>query len=169
MAQSTLTVRLRGVPRCRLRRMTVGDVPTVAALERVCFENPWSERAFSEEVVREKSIPLVALEGRRIVAYAIAWVVVDELHVVNIAVEPSHRRKGLGAALMNALIAEARRGGARLATLEVRSRNEAGISLYRSFGFTPIAVRRDYYRMPTDDALVMWASLEQNAGRGSGP
>jgi ribosomal-protein-alanine N-acetyltransferase len=148
-----------------LRRMTLSDVPIVAALERVCFQNPWSQRVFSEEVAREASVPLVAVEGSEIVAYAIGWMVADELHVVNVAVEPSRRRRGLARTLIDALIAEARHGGARLATLEVRSCNEGAIALYECFGFVPIAIRKSYYRMPTEDALVMWLSLEPAAGR----
>jgi ribosomal-protein-alanine N-acetyltransferase len=169
MTQPTSAIQLRGPPQCRLRQMTLGDVPIVAALERECFRNPWSERAFSAEVIRDESIPLVAVEGSRIVAYAIAWVVADELHVVNVAVEASRRRQGLAVALINALIAEARVRGARLATLEVRSRNEAAIGLYQSFGFKPVAIRRRYYRNPADDALVMLQSLEGDPGHGGAP
>jgi ribosomal-protein-alanine N-acetyltransferase len=149
--------------------MALEDVPMVAALERVCFRNPWSERAFTEEVTREVSVPLVAVEGSGIVAYAIAWVVADELHIVNMAVEPSRRRRGLARALMSSLIAEARSRAARIATLEVRSHNEGAVALYESFGFVPIAVRKDYYRLPTDDALVMWLSLRPVGGGGRDP
>jgi ribosomal-protein-alanine N-acetyltransferase len=160
MAQSASATRLRGAPCPQLRRMTNGDVPVVARLERACFQNPWSEQAFLAEVGREGSVPLVAVEGGEVVAYGIAWIVADEFHVVNVAVKPSHRRRGIAVALINALIEEARTRGALLATLEVRSRNEAAVRLYRSFGFEPVAVRRHYYHNPLDDALVMLRSLE---------
>jgi ribosomal-protein-alanine N-acetyltransferase len=90
-----------------------------------------------------------------IVAYCIAQVVVDELHVHNLLVAPRARGRGLGKRLLALVLDIAARRGARLALLEVRQGNWAALHLYRSLGFTPVGLRRDYYEHPREDALVL--------------
>ncbi len=168
MGELASAIRAGDALRRRMRPMTAADVPVVAALERMCFPNPWSENAFLAEVEREESLPLVVVDGNVVVAYGVAWTVVDELHIVNVAVAPRHRRQGIATSLTKEMIARGRAEGARMATLEVRSRNAGAIRLYHSLGFTAVAIRRGYYRDPPDDALVMARDLERSEAQGAG-
>jgi len=138
-----------------VRRMLHRDVAAVAALERVCFDRPWSEQSFLTEVSRRASIAVVATERREVAGYGVAWLVSDEVHVVNLAVRPSFRGSGIGRTLLQALLAKGRQHGAAVATLEVRARNAAARRLYESLGFQTVAIHTRYYHEPDDDALVM--------------
>jgi ribosomal-protein-alanine N-acetyltransferase len=145
MAQLTSSVRL----------MTVTDLEVVSDLERDIFPDPWSARAFAEELAAEGRCYLVCQEGGEVVAYAGLLVVGEDAHVVTLGVVPTRRRHGLGTLLMLHLAESALGAGAVNLTLEVRADNEAAQSLYLGFGFVPIGVRRRYYR--DADALIMWA------------
>ncbi len=141
--------------------MMLEDVAEVAAIECRVFGDPWSADSFLAEVERNPEIgyPVVVRGDEGIVAYAVAWFIVDELHVGNVAVLPEAQGRGIGRAVMAALVAEARRRGMVRATLEVRPSNERALALYESFGFRTIAIRRAYYRDNREDALVMAVAL----------
>lgn len=91
-------------------------------------------------------------------ALACGWLVADELHITAVAVDPGHRRQGLGARVLRALLQQAARFGAQHATLEVSAANEAALALYAAAGFRSAGVRRAYYRNG-DDALIQWVRL----------
>lgn len=137
--------------------MTEADLDEVLALERVCFPDPWSEESFRHELdgVRDGVYPRVARLQGRLAAYLIAWFVLDEAHLANIATNPEFRRRGVAQALLDDLLLEARRREAKLIVLEVRVSNEAAIRLYRQYGFREVAIRRNYYARQKEDALVM--------------
>jgi ribosomal-protein-alanine N-acetyltransferase len=137
--------------------MSVSDVPEVAAIESEVFGDPWSADSFLAEVERNPEIgyPVVVRDDEGVVAYAVAWFIVDELHVGNVAVRPGAQGRGIGRAVMAALLREATRRGMVRATLEVRPSNQRAIALYQSFGFRTIAIRKAYYRDNREDALVM--------------
>lgn len=146
-----------------IRRMTREDLPAVMELEKASFTNPWSYELLQRELGHDWSVIFLAEEslpegGRRLLGISIFWIVHDEVHVLNVATAPEHRRRGVGRQLMEATLAEGRARKCSLATLEVRKSNDAAINLYKSFGFRPVGVRPNYYvdaGLPPEDAIVM--------------
>lgn len=131
------------------------DLDQVCDLETSCFNNPWSRESFLSGLRSENSCCLVIRLSTEVLGYIIGWFVLDELRVLNVAVHPRHRRKGLAQVLLNGLLSRAKERGCRGATLELRASNEAALGLYQGSGFRPVAVRSGYYRRPTEDAVVM--------------
>ena len=145
-------------------RMALEHLDKVLAIERDSFPSPWSREGFRKEIVnRDRSISLTALIDGQVVGYCVAWLVVDEFYIGNIAVHREHRRKGIGQMLLRTLLHQGLAQGCRLATLEVRQTNRAAIELYKKFGFSAVAVRKGYYRDTGEDALVMLQNLKQEA------
>lgn len=132
------------------------DLGAVAELERLCFSIPWSpaaiEEAFSNELYR---FAVVEEEGRA-VGYANFRIVADEGEIERVAVHPDFRRRGHGRKLMEAMVEYSRKRGVKNMTLDVRVNNEKAINLYESCGFAREGLRKDYYREPTEDAIIMW-------------
>nr|PZM92059.1 MAG: ribosomal-protein-alanine N-acetyltransferase [Pseudomonadota bacterium] len=126
----------------------------VLDLEARAFEHPWSPELVARELEQDHSMILVISSEDRVAGFVIAWLVVDELHILNVAVDPSLRRRGLARLLLGELLDRAQRCGMSLATLEVRVSNEAAIRLYEGLGFRTIGLRRRYYA-DGEDALVM--------------
>lgn len=142
----------------RVEPLGSGHLTQVCRLERVCFDYPWSPESFRQEVARMDSgggVSRVVVEGGRVRAYSIAWFVLDEGHLGNLAVSPRHRGRGFARALMEDLMSEAERRKARSVWLEVRTGNRLAIRLYEFFRFRPVTVRRNYYTSEQEDALVM--------------
>lgn len=140
-----------------IRPATWEDVPLVAAIESESFSDPWSERSFGEILLASAAIFLVAApsESRSIAGYVIALVVQNEGEILNLAVAPDFRRRGLGGELLDAGLSAVHARGARDIFLEVRESNQAALALYGSRGFSAIGQRRKYYRNPVEDALVL--------------
>ncbi|MCY1079062.1 ribosomal protein S18-alanine N-acetyltransferase [Archangium lansingense] len=146
-----------------IRRMTREDLPAVMDLEKASFRNPWSFELLQRELSHDWSVIFLLEEplaegSRRLLGISIFWIVHDEVHVLNVATAPEHRRRGVGRALMDATLAEGRARKCCLATLEVRKSNEPAVNLYKSFGFRPVGVRPNYYvdeGQPPEDAIVM--------------
>ena len=132
----------------------------VATLERLCFPHePWSEQALLV-LCREHGTGFVALSEDGIpLAYVGMTYAADEGSITNVATHPDARRQGLGRAVVSALLAHAPTLGLTDIYLEVRVSNEAAIALYRSLGFEEIGRRRHFYRQPTEDALLMKATI----------
>jgi tRNA threonylcarbamoyl adenosine modification protein YeaZ/ribosomal-protein-alanine acetyltransferase len=130
----------------------------VAALQARIFADPWGADGIAGGDANRDIAHVHALRHRsgELIAYSVVWHVLDELHIQNIAVDPAFRRKGLAKALLNHVLADARAMGAASATLEVRASNAAARALYDKFGFTTEAVRKNYYKNPTEDALILW-------------
>jgi len=145
--------------------MDLSDVVDVATLEREVFTDPWSADSFLAEVERKPEIgyPVVIRDDGRLIAYAVAWFIVDELHVGNIAVHPDFQGRGLATLLLEHLMDEGRRRDMVFATLEVRPSNAPALALYGKFGFRQIARRRNYYRDNREDALVLATALHPSA------
>jgi ribosomal-protein-alanine N-acetyltransferase len=145
--------------------MTREDIDQVLAIEQASFTMPWSRNLFLSEFRNPKvSLMLVARspEGAgRIIGYIVCWVVADELHILDLAMEPFWRRKGIARMLVLAAIRQGDAVGASRAFLEVRASNTAALVLYESLGFNRSLVREGYYDMPNEDAVVM--SLERDA------
>jgi ribosomal-protein-alanine N-acetyltransferase len=145
--------------------MDLADLVEVAALESELFPDPWSADSFLAEVERKPDIgyPLVVREDDRLIAYAVVWFIVDELHIGNLAVRPSHQGRGIATAILAHVLDEGRRRSMVLATLEVRPSNRRALALYERFGFRKIAVRRGYYRDNREDAHVLAVALHASA------
>lgn len=139
-----------------IRRMTEKDIDSVWEIERLSFSVPWSRESFLSELENDYAIYFVYEEDAKVWGFAGMHHIVDEGHITNIAVHPQKRRQGIGKALLDALICYAKENGIIGLTLEVRSRNIAAISLYKSFGFKEMGLRKNYYTNPSDDAVIMW-------------
>ena len=151
-----------------IRRLTYADLPQVIALERRAFPTPWSLAMFVLELSKPSGICLAAMRDERLAAYLICSRYDRVWHIMNIAVDPDHRRQGLATALLNRLLERVADGGvgedARF-TLEVRRSNDAALALYAQFGFKVAGVRRRYYQDNGEDAYVMWRTPGTLEGR----
>jgi ribosomal-protein-alanine N-acetyltransferase len=146
-----------------IRNMSLKHLDEVLAIERDSFLTPWSEPSFRQEIEgKESSLAVVVSENERVIGYGIAWIIVDEIHIGNIAVRRDYRRRRIGAMLLDHLLETGKSRGCCLATLEVRRSNLPAIGLYQTFGFSSIAVRKDYYRDTHEDAIVMLKHFEQD-------
>ena len=143
-----------------LRRAGPGDVAALVALETAASLHPWNEAQLASEVVRPAPDAVLVLAGREgLSAWLSFRLVVEEVQVMNLAVRPEERRHGLGRFLLRTALAIALRAGAKRALLEVRASNAAARTLYGLFGFGPLGVRKQYYRDPSEDALVLVREL----------
>src|SRR5262245_5295057 len=134
------------------------DIDAVVALEHESFSNPWPRETLVWELTNSDVTRVYLLRDTedRAIAFCVAWIIFDELHINTLAVSPAHRRQGLATFLLHEVMAEAAREGARRATLEVRESNTAALELYARLGFQVTAKRRDYYTNPVEDALILW-------------
>lgn len=137
-----------------IKAMKEAQVPQIAALERVCFSDPWSEKSILSELENPLSCWLVAMDGERLAGYVGSQTVLGETDMMNLAVDPDYRRKGLGKELILSLIEALRQRGSRCLTLEVRDSNAPARALYEGLTFQEIGRRRNYYRNPREDALI---------------
>ena len=140
-----------------IRRLTYADLPQVIAIERRAFPTPWSLAMFVLELSKSSGTCLAALVDDRIVAYVVCSRYADVWHVMNVAVDPDHRRRGVALALLERLLADV--GEDASLTLEVRPTNHSAIRLYERLGFKAAGVRRRYYQDNGEDALVMCRNL----------
>lgn len=136
-------------------QMTSAHVPQVAQLERVCFQDPWSERSIASELENPLSLWLVAMEEDRLLGYVGSQTVLDETDMMNVAVDPAARRQGVARALIQELTAQLKQRGSRKLSLEVRASNLGAIRLYESLGFVRLGCRPGYYRNPREDAWIL--------------
>jgi ribosomal-protein-alanine N-acetyltransferase len=150
--------------------LTRDNLADVVRIEARSFSHPWSREIFDRELKNRWSSGFVALlpgaDGRPWAAgYLVAWLVVGEVHILNVAVDPDARRQGLGRALMIHVLTTFAARGATKATLEVRRSNLGAQALYESLGFVRAGVRRGYYSDNGEDAFVMWADMDEALGR----
>jgi ribosomal-protein-alanine N-acetyltransferase len=134
------------------------DLDGVLAVDEASFSRPWTRQMYEAEFLNRDTsrLHVLRLPDVRVAGYIASWIVVDEVHINNIAVLPAHRGRGYGSALLAHALEEAAAAGAQRATLEVRRSNDAARRLYERFGFRMAGVRRDYYSHPTEDALILW-------------
>jgi [ribosomal protein S18]-alanine N-acetyltransferase len=146
----------------KFRDATRRDLPGIIEIERLAFDSPWSLDSF----VRELSLPFSRLivasnnanSDQPLVGFLCRWLVADECHILNLAVHPRMRRKGIADQLMSNALAEAKTRKAQVVSLEVRRSNLAARSLYRKLDFAERRLRRNYYG-PGEDAIVMELEL----------
>ena len=140
-----------------IRRMTVEDVPAVAAIDQISFSLPWPERSFIYEVDMNPVARcwVAETDDKRIAAMLVLWLIVDEAHVATIATHPDFRKQGIGERILMVALKDAAEAGATHALLEVRERNEAALNMYRKFGFEVAGRRPKYYKDNGEDAILM--------------
>ena len=140
------------------RKLKLRDLSAIEEIERTSYPTPWSRSMFAGELAKPSSICLGAVEADtdELVGYLIISRYVDAWHVMNIAVAPGHRRRGIARSLMERLFEVTARDAHRGYTLEVRVSNEAAIRLYEELGFRTRGIRRGYYTDNREDALIMW-------------
>jgi ribosomal-protein-alanine N-acetyltransferase len=139
----------------KIRKMRVEDLERVLEIERISFSNPWSRNAFLYEIESDVSYPWVIEMDDKIVGYSIHWLILDEAHLSNIAVDPLFRRRGIGRFILEKVIESVKKMGARFLTLEVRVSNTNAISLYTKMNFKVVGIRKNYYTNPVEDAFIM--------------
>ena len=140
--------------------MKEDHVAQVAALERQCFADPWSEGSIASELDNPLSLWLVAEQDGAVCGYVGSQTVLDETDMMNIAVHPDCRRHGIAAALIDELIVRLKERGSHILRLEVRVSNAPAIALYDSLGFTQLGLRKNYYRNPKENALILGKEWE---------
>ena len=155
-----------------LSPMQEGDLDEVLALEQVSFTEPWTRKMFLGELRGNAfAVNVVARAGEAgydmgfaagtLLGYIMFWVVFEELHLMNLAVSPEARRRGLGATLVRHALSAGAERGVRTALLEVRASNLAALALYEGLGFAKKCLRKGYYDRPREDAVIMTFLMEK--------
>lgn len=132
------------------------DFEQIFKIECQCFATPWDKNLFHNDFEKNpNSLWWVAIDEREIIGFAGLWRQYDEIHIINVCVLESFRRKGAGSQLVAEMIKSSEDEGARLILLEVRASNIAAIKLYEAFGFKSMYIRKKYYQDNDEDAIVM--------------
>jgi ribosomal-protein-alanine N-acetyltransferase len=139
-----------------IRRLGLADLDAIDVIEQRAYPTPWSRAMFASELAKPTSICLGAFEGDELVGYIVNSRYVDAWHVMNVAVDPDRRRRGIATQLLEHLFELTQGDERRGYTLEVRISNDAAIGLYERLGFEPRGLRRGYYTDNREDALIMW-------------
>jgi ribosomal-protein-alanine N-acetyltransferase len=156
------------VSEIRIRRLELSHLDRIEEIERRSYPTPWSRSMFAGELAKPASMCFGAFDGEELVGYMIISRYVDAWHVMNVAVDPAHRRRGIASMLLDRLFESTDDGTRRGYTLEVRVSNEGAIKLYEEAGFRARGIRRGYYTDNREDALIMWRepdSLQETAGQ----
>ena len=138
-----------------IQKMNETHVVQVANLEKVCFSAPWSENSIRSELTNPLSLWLIAVEDDKLLGYVGSQAVMDEADMMNLAVNPDCRRRGIARKLVEALVRGLADRQVCSLTLEVRASNEPAKALYEQLGFVQVGRRPNYYRNPKEDALIL--------------
>ena len=138
-----------------IEKMNAGQVAQIADLEKICFSDPWSENSIAFELENKLAHWLVAQEGEMVAGYIGSQTVMGETDMMNVAVHPDFRRRGIAEALVKRLVEDLQAMESHCLTLEVRASNAPAIALYEKLGFSQIGRRKNYYRNPREDALIL--------------
>jgi ribosomal-protein-alanine N-acetyltransferase len=139
------------------------DVPELLFIEESQFPEPWTRRILLDEIGNtETRRYTVAVANKRIIGYLGVMFVLDELHINTIGTLPGEEGRGIATSLLDDAWADAKDRGIKRATLEVAVSNERAIALYYRYGFAPVGVRKNYYELIKEDALILWADLADN-------
>ena len=142
----------------KIERVEPEDIKDVLEIENNSFKDPWSRFAFESELVNNDSIFLKAIEYNKIIGYIIVRKLIDEFHIMNVAIAPEYRKKGFAQKLIDHILQNLSSG--KLLLLEVRKSNQAAISLYQKNGFTILHTRKAYYS-DGEDAIVMTKDITE--------
>jgi ribosomal-protein-alanine N-acetyltransferase len=135
----------------------------IVSIERASFSDPWTRGMFESELdAQARGYARGAIRHRNLVGYLFAVIIPDEAHVGNLAVHPGERRHGIAQKLLDQLLEDAREAGVKRVTLEVRASNHTARNFYYKNNFIDIAIRKNYYRSPVEDAIVMYRVLPED-------
>ena len=149
-------------PAVTLRSMREEDLPRVLEIENASYSVPWSELTFRGLIRRQDADVVVAILGEQVIGHAAYWWVLDQAELGNVAVAPEWRGRRIGAVLVAGIIARAAKAGVRELFLEVRPSNTSARRLYERYDFEQVGRRRNYYQLPTEDALVLRRPLARS-------
>lgn len=136
--------------------MQLSDLAEVAAVEKQVFSQPWSENGFTSSLKSDDTLYLVVrLEGK-LIGYCGLLQSFDEADITNVAVHPEHRRGGIAFAMLCELMKRGSARGIARFTLEVRAGNTPALRLYEKLGFRSVGIRKNFYDLPKEDAVIMW-------------
>ncbi len=138
-----------------IEKLAQSHVEQVAALDKLLFSSPWSNKCIEKEITRPRSLWLVAVEEDTVVGYIGSQRVDDKADLMNLAVRLDHQGKGVGKMLVEALVEALKEFGVRSLTLEIRESNSVAVGLYHEFGFEQVGRRKGCYRNPREDGLVL--------------
>ncbi|UCD35423.1 MAG: ribosomal protein S18-alanine N-acetyltransferase [Nitrospiraceae bacterium] len=146
----------------KIRAMRQGDIGPVYQVAQLSFSAPWNPPSFEYELNNRDAIIRVAVLNRKIAGYVCLRTILDVTHVMDLAVHPKLRRSGIGSMLLKSALQQLRRTrqDVRHVTLEVRESNIAAIGLYEKFGFGEIGRRKEYYKKPPEDAVIMELDMD---------
>lgn len=136
-------------------KMNESHVEAIAELEKICFQDPWSVNSIASELANPLSTWIVAVENGTVCGYVGSQSVLDSADMMNIAVHPEYRNRGIACALVSELIALLKNQNVISLMLEVRVSNESAINLYKKLGFEIVGKRPRYYHNPREDAYIM--------------
>jgi len=138
-----------------ITKMGEQHIAQIAELEKLCFSDPWSEKSVASELSNPLAFWLVADDNGRVAGYIGSQTVMGETDMMNVAVHPDYRNHGIATGLIVGLVEELRKMGSHCLTLEVRASNENAIRVYRRLDFQEVGRRKNYYRNPKEDALIL--------------
>lgn len=139
-----------------IKKMLPEDTAAVAAIERMIFSQPWSEKGFLDSLESPDTLYLVVKVQGVIVGYCGLLQSFEEADITNVAVHPEWRGRGIACQMLQALMEQGKTRGIERYTLEVRVSNASAIHVYEKLGFTSVGVRKNFYDMPREDAMIMW-------------
>lgn len=139
-----------------LRYMKKEDLEQVYAIEQVLFSKPWSKQDFLDALSKKENLYLVAEDQGQILGYCGVWGVAGEGQITNVAVKKEYQGNGIASALFSYMLKEGESKELHVYTLEVRTSNFTAIHLYKKMGFLSVGMRKNFYELPTEDAVIMW-------------
>ena len=139
----------------KIEKMTKEHLESVYIIETECFSHPWSKQSLQNELNNDTSLFWVATENNDVIGYIGMSVVIDEGYIFNVAVSETHRKKGVGSALINEIVTYGKKNNLCFITLEVRESNINAQSLYSKFGFIKVGERKNYYSEPKENAILL--------------
>jgi ribosomal-protein-alanine N-acetyltransferase len=142
-----------------IRDMHEDDIPAILEIEQISFSTPWSKESFLNEIYKKYAFSKVAVFEKNIIGYICANYLFYESHILNLAVHPDFRRRGVATILMNEATRKLKEKGCVFMYLEVRISNTGAQRFYERFGFKTETIRKKYYGNPDEDALLMMGRL----------
>ena len=135
--------------------LTEEYIKSLVELEQICFDEPWTEGMFLSDIKNEHTVYYAVIDADKVIAYVGMWITVDEGQITNVAVHPDYRRKGIAKSLLKKLYDVCLQNKLESITLEVRESNVKAIALYKNEGFENVGLRKNYYKNPTENAILM--------------
>jgi ribosomal-protein-alanine N-acetyltransferase len=142
-----------------IRQMGLEDVDEIMNIESQSFSTPWSAISFYSEIYNKNSINKVAEIDGKVCGYICVRCVQEECHLLNLAVHPDYRRRGIASLLLESVLSQIKKKGCRFIFLEVRASNIIAQKMYEKFGFTSIGIRKKYYINPEEDGIIMMKEI----------